>query len=91
MLANTYKTKKGTVTLFLHQYHIQGEGFWLQNVIADKPGSTTMNPNQAAIYVKAHICHPQGREIQECTTNWNKSWFTVFWNEKMCYSCELHV
>ena len=47
MLTKRYETKKGRVTLFLHKYHVQGEGFWLKIVIGDTPGSDTMNPNQS--------------------------------------------
>ena len=47
MLTNAYETKKGRVTLFLHQHHIQGEGLCLQIVIWDTPRSTSVNPNQS--------------------------------------------
>jgi hypothetical protein len=62
MLTNTYETKKGRVTLFLHQYYIQGEGFWLQIVIGDKPGSTIVNPNQSGHWCKGtYMSSPRKR------------------------------
>jgi len=85
MLTNIYETKKARVALLLHQYHIQGEGFWLQIVIGDTPGSITVNPNH-----NGHWCNgtyisslrKRNSTVQHQLGKKKKSLFTVFWDEK---------